>query len=67
MKRRLALSMAVILTASSAVMSGCGNGGGAGQPAQGDAAGVQSAGSSDDGAMHLTFYYPVNVVEMRRS
>lgn len=61
MKRRLALSMAVILTASSAVMSGCGNGGGAGQPAQGDAAGVQSAGSSDDGAMHLTFYYPVNV------
>lgn len=71
MKKRVLVAAAAGLMASVLSLSGCGNSNDAGQSqaAEGTAAASQEAGSSDDkggseasgDALHLTFYYPVNV------
>ena len=71
MKKRVLVAAAAGLMASVLSLSGCGNSKDAGQSqaAEGTAAASQEAGSSDDkggseasgDALHLTFYYPVNV------
>ena len=71
MKKRVLVAAAAGLIASVLSLSGCGNSKDAGQSqaAEGTAATSQEAGSSDDkggseasgDALHLTFYYPVNV------
>lgn len=71
MKKRVLVAAAAGLMASVLSLSGCGNSKDAvqSQAAEGTAAASQEAGSSDDkgdseasgDALHLTFYYPVNV------
>ncbi len=67
MRRKVALTLAASLMVSAAAMSGCGNSGQTGntaepQPAGNQAAEAPAASAKGDGdALHLTFYYPVQV------
>ncbi len=62
MKKQVALVLASAMMVS-AVMSGCGNSGQQAAPAEAKAAAEQGAAEAagNEDAMHLTFYYPVQV------
>ena len=62
MRKKLVLAAAAGLAASAMILSACSGGSGSSQTAAGgeEASQSQGEGGSDD-ALHLTFYYPVNV------